>query len=284
MDRLESAVEHSERWLEDLSRFGSVQKQLPAYLASLAQAITRLADDQVEFDRVEARLLSLSLAGIISIRQAIGFQSQYLREQAVTAEKASFDPFGDLDSLGYLRITTGDYAPSIIKRIEHLAFSANIERTMSLLRTEKALSYTSLLKTHQLLFGDIYPWAGQDRFATSPTLAICKVSGKFKIEFARPVDIRRSVDYALRLASNSLTLIDNVGEVLAHLAYAHPFLDGNGRAILLLHIEICRRAGLCVDWHCADTQQFLNTLAVDIENPAHKATQAFLAPLTHPLV
>jgi cell filamentation protein len=38
------------------------------------------------------------------------------------------------------------------------------------------------------------------------------------------------------------------GEVMGYLAHGHPFLDGNGRTIMLVHAELARRAGFGIDW------------------------------------
>ena len=40
----------------------------------------------------------------------------------------------------------------------------------------------------------------------------------------------------------------NPGEVFGALAYAHPFLEGNGRTIMTVHADLARRAGFHIDW------------------------------------
>jgi cell filamentation protein len=38
------------------------------------------------------------------------------------------------------------------------------------------------------------------------------------------------------------------GQIMGYLAYAHPFLDGNGRAIMTVHSVMAQRAGFGIDW------------------------------------
>ena len=35
---------------------------------------------------------------------------------------------------------------------------------------------------------------------------------------------------------------------MGYLAYGHPFLDGNGRTILVVHADLAERAGISIDW------------------------------------
>ncbi len=54
--------------------------------------------------------------------------------------------------------------------------------------------------------------------------------------------IERAVDYALSLASKKQGFMQKPGEVMGLLCFAHPFLDGNGRSILLFYMELSYRA------------------------------------------
>jgi cell filamentation protein, protein adenylyltransferase len=51
-----------------------------------------------------------------------------------------------------------------------------------------------VLKTHGILFGAVYPWAGQDRAQTAPKLTI----KKGPVIFANAPEIRAAVEFALR--------------------------------------------------------------------------------------
>ena len=68
------------------------------------------------------------------------------------------------------------------------------------------------------------------------------------------------------------------GTVLGNLAYAHPFLDGNGRTILTVHAELCRRAGIHIAWREVDKATYLIALTQEINDPSQGHLDRFLAP------
>ena len=94
----------------------------------------------------------------------------------------TFDPFGDFESRGYLRNLFGEKGPNIIKHLEHSAFLGGISEALQYLRAIRRFSYQDVLQTHKILFGDIYPWAGQDREQTAPEIAV----SKGRVLFAHP--------------------------------------------------------------------------------------------------
>ena len=70
----------------------------------------------------------------------------------------SFDPFGDFETRGYLRNFFCEKDPNIIKHLEHSSFVAGIPEAFQYLGSIRRLTYDDVLKTHKILFGDIYPW------------------------------------------------------------------------------------------------------------------------------
>jgi cell filamentation protein len=86
----------------------------------------------------------------------------------------TFDPFGDFDSLGYLRNFPGFKDISQVKALEHASFQINIDRAINTLATVDLIEYKHVLEIHKTLFGDVYPWAGQDRSVTAPGINISK--------------------------------------------------------------------------------------------------------------
>ncbi len=134
----------------------------------------------------------------------------------------TFDPFGDFESRGYLRNVAGEKDPERVKRLEHEAFRARVGEALAALRTGKLLGYRDVLDTHKRLFGDMYPWAGQDREATAPQLAVGK-AGRYDL-FAHPRDARRAVEHALGVAADPTRMGAKPGEVLGMLCHAHPVL------------------------------------------------------------
>lgn len=85
-----------------------------------------------------------------------------------------FDPFGDFETAGYLQNSLGLKDPNEVKQSEHLVFELGIEDAISFLSSLKSINYTSLLKVHEILFADFYPWAGRDRSELVPNLAVFK--------------------------------------------------------------------------------------------------------------
>jgi hypothetical protein len=124
----------------------------------------------------------------------------------------SFDPFGDFDTRGYLRNAFADKAPEIVKLKEHNAFRMHVGEALDALAARRSLKYQNVLDTHRRLFSDYYPWAGQDRAAVLPDLAVGK-AGRYDL-FSHPQDSQRAVEYGLSLARDKVTMRENPGEIM----------------------------------------------------------------------
>lgn len=195
----------------------------------------------------------------------------------------TFDPFGDFDTRGYLRNTRALKDPEAVKLFEHAAFRVTVRQALVALQAAaRPLCYQDVLDTHKRLFGKVYPWAGQDREALAPLLAVGK-AGRYDL-FAHPRDARRAVEHALHMASDPAQMRAKPGEILGLLCHGHPLLDGNGRTLIAVHAELCRRAGLRVAWEDVAKGDYLAALTRELEQPG-KALDAFLAPyIRHPAV
>ena len=75
----------------------------------------------------------------------------------------TFDPFGDFVTEGYLRNFEKEKDLAIVKRAENASFTTGLDEAFPTLAKAKVLSCDDVLKTPGILFGAIYPWAGQDR-------------------------------------------------------------------------------------------------------------------------
>lgn len=192
----------------------------------------------------------------------------------------SFDPFGDFETAGYLRNVHQLTDLNLVKRLEHAAFEANIEQTLDYLAQAATIDYSVILRVHEMLFQSIYPWAGQDRTTIAPDLRITKgrEGERGYTEFADAPDIRLAGDYALALASKHDRFRERPGEVMGNLALAHPFLDGNGRAILLVYTELCYRAGFSIDWSQTTKDGYLTALSAEILDPRQQPLDSYLKP------
>lgn len=186
-----------------------------------------------------------------------------------------FDPFGDFETRGYLRNVFAEKDPEIVKRQEHHAFRLHVGEALDALQARPALTYRDVLATHGRLFSDYYPWAGQDRLDVLPHLAVGK-GGRFDL-FAHPQDVRRAVEYALDLGNDPQSMKKRPGEVMGLLAYGHPWLDGNGRTLMVLHADLSRRADIHIEWEHIHKLPYLSALTRELEKPG-KVLDQFLAP------
>ena len=186
----------------------------------------------------------------------------------------TFDPFGDFETQGYLRNLAQEKDPDIVRRLEHASFTTGIDAALERLTKVKHLSYSDLLETHRILFDAVYPWAGHDRLKTAPALAI----SKGPILFARPEDIQRAAEFALTHGQDKKFMAAKPGEIMGYLAYAHPFLDGNGRSIMVLHAILAQRAGISIDWAATGKADYLSALTKELDDPGKGHLDSYLKP------
>jgi len=64
--------------------------------------------------------------------------------------------------------------------------------------------------------------------------------------------------------------------VMGLFAYGHPFLDGNGRTMLVLHSELCHRAGFCIEWQRTRKADYLAALSAEIDAPGQGHLDRYL--------
>jgi cell filamentation protein len=185
-----------------------------------------------------------------------------------------FDPFGDFEARGYLRNKAGLHDPGAVKQFEHAAFLDKLDQALKNLSRLGRISYQDVLDTHKTLFEDVYPWAGQDRTQTAPDIAVSKGD----VLFAHPKDAKIAVDHALKIGHYKPFMASKPGEVMGYLAYGHPFLDGNGRTIMVVHAELAQRAGISIDWAATDKEQYLTALTIELDQPGQGHLDAYLKP------
>jgi cell filamentation protein len=184
----------------------------------------------------------------------------------------TFDPFGDFETQGYLRNLAKEKDLEIVRRLEHASFTTGIDAALDRLAKVKRVSYADLLETHKILFDAVYPWAGQDRRTTAPDLAI----SKGPVLFAHPDHIQRAAEYALSHGQDGKFMREKPGVIMGYLAYAHPFLDGNGRAIMVLHGVMAQRAGFSIDWPATEKAGYLSALTKELDDPDKGHLDAYL--------
>lgn len=189
-----------------------------------------------------------------------------------------FDPFNDFETRGYLRNTLQEKDLRIIKRVEHELFTRHQVDATNYLAGRKAIGYLDFLAVHRMLFSEFYPWSGQDRATTTPNSYVTKAG----VSFCHPMDCRRAVEAGLRMSQDSGAMNLKPGEVMGLFAFGHPFLDGNGRTMLLVHIELAHRAGFSIAWEKTDKTAYLKALTAEIESPGNGVLDAYLLQFKGP--
>ena len=175
----------------------------------------------------------------------------------------TFDPFGDFETRGYLRNVAKAKDPAVVQRLQHNSFLTGIDAALAHLEGQPMLAYGDVLHAHRTLFEGVFPWAGEDRLANAPDIFVSKGT----VLFAHPKDIRKAMNYALQKGQDKAFMRQKPGEVMGYLAHGHPFLDGNGRTIMLVHAELARRAGFGIDWGATGKEDYLAALTAELEHP-----------------
>ena len=70
----------------------------------------------------------------------------------------------------------------------------------------------------------------------------------------------------------------NPGTVMEYLAFEHPFLDGNGRTIMVIHCVLAHRAGISIDWASTIKTEYLPALSRELKDPDQGHLDAYLRP------
>lgn len=186
-----------------------------------------------------------------------------------------FDPFKDFKTSGYLRNKFAEKDPQIVQELEHQMFRASLDEAIThLAKRRGALRYEDFLDVHRILFEGFYPWAGQDRAVTASEIAVTKAG----IWFCHPAHAKLAVQEGLRIGSDKAQLRQRPGEVMGLFAYGHPFLDGNGRTMLVVHTELCHRADFCIEWHRTSKSDYLAALTAEIATPGKGILDTYLLP------
>lgn len=189
-----------------------------------------------------------------------------------------FDPFKDFSTAGYLRNKFKEHDLRIVKSIEHEVFLRNMPSAIKHLEKIERIAYQDFLEVHRILFSEFYPWAGQDRAVTLPNSAVTKGD----VIFSHPESARLAVDHALRIGQDIESMRTSPGEVMGLFAYGHPFLDGNGRTMLLVHCELAHRAGFSIAWHHSSKHEYLAALTNEIISPSKGMLDTYLLAFKAP--
>lgn len=167
-----------------------------------------------------------------------------------------------------------------IKVQEHLFFEANLEKALIYLeRCRGHIGYQDFLEVHRILFQEFYPWAGQDRQA----LGVGRLVGKGPaVQFEVSESCQRAVEWGLSMGNDRTTMRTRPGQVMGAFAWGHPFLDGNGRTMLLVHSVLSHRAGISIAWSNTRKEDYLNALTLELQQPQGQHLDAYLGSFIEP--
>ena len=116
-------------------------------------------------------------------------------------------------------------------------------------------SFTGLAFIHAYLFEDIYHFAGQVR-----TLNIAK--GNFR--FAPLMYLKQSLEHIDGMPQNNF---DKIIEKYVEMNIAHPFREGNGRAMRIwLDIILKKEIIQVIDWNLVDKKEYLSAMEGSVVN------------------
>ena len=116
-------------------------------------------------------------------------------------------------------------------------------------------TFAGLAFIHAYLFEDIYHFAGQVR-----TLNIAK--GNFR--FAPLMYLKQSLEHIDSMPQNNF---DKIIEKYVEMNIAHPFREGNGRAMRIwLDIILKKEITQVIDWNLVDKKEYLSAMERSVVN------------------
>jgi cell filamentation protein len=84
------------------------------------------------------------------------------------------------------------------------------------------------------------------------------------------------------MGNDTQTMRMQPGKVMGAFAWGHAFLDGNGRTMLLVHSELCHRAGISINWAATRKSAYLQALTTELLTPQHQPLDVYLRPFVEP--
>lgn len=187
-----------------------------------------------------------------------------------------FDPFDDFHTAGYLRNIEAERDLEVVKAQEKVFFEAHLDEALAFLGEARGpVTYAHFCEVHAILFREFYPWAGQDRCQLGVATQVSKGG---IVDFEQAALIGKAVQWGLDMGNDAKRMRQQPGAVMGAFAWAHPFLDGNGRTMMLVHTELCRRARILVDWPSTSKTAYLAALTAELKDPRARHLDAYLAP------
>lgn len=162
-----------------------------------------------------------------------------------------WDPFEDNHRKGLLRNKFGVMDQKRLKGLEFFSIEQNMQKALSVLKREKQIDLRSWRRTHAILLGTLYPWAGTIRHLDVR---------KGPVRFNTVPLIERETNRIFAKAAQPDFLTANLGYIYGELAFNHPFIDGNGRSLNTVFSELTRRNGFSICWNEVVKEDYLKHL------------------------
>ena len=115
-----------------------------------------------------------------------------------------------------------------------------------LLKSSRAGSFDTFAAIHRHLFGDVYDFAGEMR-----VVDIAKGGSRF-------APVLYLADAVARIEAMPQSTFDEIVEKYVEMNVAHPFREGNGRAMRIWLDDMLKRGiGRAIDWSGIDREDYL---------------------------
>jgi cell filamentation protein len=168
---------------------------------------------------------------------------QFARDQAEWRWRAYFMP-----DTTTLRNNLGIIDPEALRAVEYRISSVRRQQLdQGTVAVPRTFDDAHLSAVHKHLFGDVYAWAGAPRTVNMAKDGrnFADVEGEVMVQvWEAKVVVARTPWERLNREEFAVAL----GEVTAHLNFAHPFREGNGRTTRVLLEHLAERTSFALDF------------------------------------
>lgn len=160
----------------------------------------------------------------------------------------SWDPYLDLEA-GVLRNRLGITDADALRRAESGISAVRIAQ-LAAQSLPGNYDLPHLQAFHRLIFGDVYPWAGELRTVSIGKGALFCPPHHLVVRADRTFSTLARLD---RLRGRTrAAFVDGLTGLLAEINHLHPFREGNGRTQRAFLGQLARAAGHPVRWTAMD--------------------------------
>ncbi|MGE0289997.1 MAG: Fic/DOC family protein [Hyphomicrobiaceae bacterium] len=154
------------------------------------------------------------------------------------------DNYHDDDGLLFNKLGISD--PRELHEYDLLAGEIHAPAALAYAEAQERLGMATLNGIHEILFGELYEWAGRPR-------GVPLYKGESR--FADPDHIEGWLDATMRQFERAVGTGDSeddfrrfLGELWGRLNWLHPYPEGNGRATQIFVSAVALRYGYEIDW------------------------------------